>query len=200
MSEPLTDYEVRFCQEYAACLNAAEAIRRTGRDVKHPKQRGHQMMQKPQVRARIEELIDVKGAHARTARVAVWETLTNILGARLSDCFGPDGNPLPLDQMPEGAQLALAEFSTKEYSQGDQTGKTVRLRLADKLTACAQLAKLLGMLRDVDPMEAKREQMGEAKEVIKDRMALLKQRLSAKFAGQELSLAEMAALEDVEVV
>lgn len=79
--------------------------------------------------------------------------------------------PLPVCQSGTGRALdqrgrpvlALAEYSVKEYAQGDQTGKTVRLRLSDKLTAAAQLAKLLGMLHQQDPMAQIREQMGEAR-------------------------------------
>ena len=59
---------------------------------------------------------------------------------------------------------------------------------------------LLGMFEQVDPMEQKREQVGEARDVIKERLANLKDRLTKKHAGKEMSLAEMAALDDVEVV
>lgn len=193
--EGLNAAQLAFVELYCITLNASEAFRRLKLSHDVSRQSASQMRRNPKVDDEISRRLRQRGEYNDQLRREVLETQASIMRAQIGDVI--DLSTLEIRRrIPARARVALSEINIKEH----EGGRSMRVKLADKGVAAERLAKLLGMFEQVDPMEQKREQVGEAKVVVKERLAGLKTRLVPKYAGQELSLAEMAALEDVEVV
>lgn len=187
--------QLAFIEAYCVTLNATEALRRIKNKHDVSRQAASQMRRNPFVSAEISRRLRQRGEYNDQLRREVLEAQVAIMRAQVGDVIDLKTQEIR-SRIPERARVAITEINVKEY----EGGRSMRVKLADKGVAAERLAKLLGMFEQVDPMEQKREQVGEARDVIKERLANLKDRLTKKHAGKEMSLAEMAALDDVEVV
>lgn len=133
----------RFCQEYLIDLNASQAYTRTGYRGKNRSARASELKAKPEVSARIEELIAERSARTGINQDRVIRELARIGfldPAKLMDM----GTATILADVTEDDCAAIS--SVKVKSGGDWTEREVKF--ADKLKALELLGKHLGIFQD----------------------------------------------------
>ena len=133
----------RFCQEYLIDLNASQAYTRTGYRGKNRNARASELKAKPEVSARIEELIAERSARTGINQDRVIRELARIGfidPTKLMDM----GTAAILDSATEDD---LAAISSVKVKTGENWVER-EVRLADKLLALELLGKHLGMFQD----------------------------------------------------
>ena len=181
----LTDYQEAFCQAYVALgYNGAAAIESLGRKVKAPRKSAYELRQVPAVRERIAQLVNEGGKSREELKARVITRLSLMLDAELPDAYGPDGELLPMEDMPEAIRVSLVQYDAKTWANGDQQGSSNSIKLADKRGAAKDLARLLGMHEQPDPLAAEREQVQNADRIVCERLDGLRAKLMGKFQTQ----------------
>jgi len=77
----------------------------------------------------------------------------NALEVTPYDFLDAQGEPLPADQIPDELKACLQSLTSKEWTK-DGVGKSVTIRLHNKVTVAALMAKILGM-DEMEDAEAK---------------------------------------------
>jgi phage terminase small subunit len=130
-------------------LNAAAAARRAGFSEKTAIEQGYQLMQKPQIRSKIEEL---QKAFSKKLDITAERVLLEY--ARMAfvdpkDFYDEKGELLKVPDMPEDARRALSSFDVHiDFMEGVETGETKKVKW-EKKAALDSLAKHLGLFKDV---------------------------------------------------
>lgn len=157
---PLTAREERFCEEYPSDLNATRAAKDSGFSAKSAAQIGYQLLHKPSVLRRLQEIqlsrmraLEVKGDQVlqELARIAFFDP---------RPAFGDDGSLKPIRQLPDAMAAAISSVEIEERFQGvgetrEQVGFTKKVRFWPKVEALGLLGKHLRLFVDrlevVDP-------------------------------------------------
>ena len=133
----LTELEERFCQEFHKDLNVSDAYRRAGGSSKNAASIGCRMIKRPQVRARITEL--VAGTLERTKIDADW-LLTRLAAeanADFKDLFDEKENLLPIRQWPLIWRQGLIQgFEVEEITigkDGTSISKLKKVKMGDRM-------------------------------------------------------------------
>lgn len=145
--------QLRFCEEYLVDLNATAAAIRAGYSKKTATELGYQLLQKPHIKAKIDDLkLKRSGRTEITADIVLRELLL-IAKADIAQFFKEDGSFLPLHQIPEIARRAIAGIEVDELFEGfgkdrAQIGYTKKLKFWDKTRALEMLGRHLKLFRD----------------------------------------------------
>ena len=121
----LTAKQARFAEEYLVDLNATQAAIRAGYSERSAKAIGHENLTKPDLAARISELVEERNERVRFDADSVLSRLVQMDRADIAELFRADGRPLPLHETPEAARRLIASI---EYGQNG-----VKIRLVDRL-------------------------------------------------------------------
>jgi phage terminase small subunit len=133
----------RFIDEYLIDLNGTQASLRAGYGTtsRSAAQNGHRMLRMPHIAEAIAEAL-AKGPGVTRTRIV--DELARVAFANVSDyhTWGPNGIiGKSSDEIPEEQMAAIAEVY-------QETGKSPRVKLYDKMAALEKLARVLGMLKD----------------------------------------------------
>jgi phage terminase small subunit len=153
----LTDFEDHFCLQYVIDFNGARAARDAGSTAERPDQAAYELLRRPEVRKRIEELIT-----ARRERLFLSQDRPVIEAALLAfsdlrDVASWDENGVQLIPSHKlEPHLSRMIKSVKHVRKvGATTENTVEIVLHDKIKALELLGRHLGMFRDEDPEKGK---------------------------------------------
>lgn len=135
-----------FAAAYALTRNASEAARNAGYSLKTAGSQGHDLLKRPEIKARVDELIQESLQRLHMSRDEVLARVAMIGRADPRKLFTEDGrlrNPSELDDL--GA-AALAGFEVVEEFEGAgqervQIGWTKKVKLRDPLPALRILAE-----------------------------------------------------------
>ena len=136
-----------FALEYVANkFNGAEAARRAGYAEKHAKYRARELLEKPEVREAIAELINNV---AERVEVSAERTITEISHYAYLDprrCFNEKGEPLELHEMDEEVARAIAGYEVTTDKDGN---RTVKIKFIDKKGGNDQLGRYFKLFTDI---------------------------------------------------
>lgn len=153
--ESLTPRQERFAREYLVDRNGTAAARRAGYSGTDQALAvsASRLLKLPKIAALVivgeDRLAEKTGVTAER----VVNELARVAFSDIGKAFGPDGQLLPLHEMPPEARAALAGVETEELFEGKgeervQVGLGRKVRHWDKVKALELLGKHLGMFRD----------------------------------------------------
>ncbi|MEJ2626916.1 MAG: terminase small subunit [Pseudolabrys sp.] len=142
----LTPRERRFVEEYLIDLNGTEAAIRAGlgKTRKSSTEIASRMKRKATVAAAIAQLLGERG-NVTSSRVV--EELARVAFAKMADIATVERGTVVISdtsELTEDQQAAIAEIS-ETVGEG---GRTIKVKLHDKLSALDKLAKVLALYRD----------------------------------------------------
>lgn len=141
-----------FCQEYIVDLNGTRAAKRAGYSRKTAGSIAGENLKKPEIQARIRQLLDERAKRTFLTADQVVLELQKIAFASLVDyvTIGPDGLPyVDMSDIGPDELAALSEATIDQYWEGKGEDAReilkVKVKQHDKLKALDMLAKHLGM-------------------------------------------------------
>jgi phage terminase small subunit len=169
----LTAMQELFCKEYLVDLNFTAAAIRAGFSKRSAAQLGWQQMEKPQVKARVKELMDKRSNEVEINAEWVLRRLSYIADVDLKDAYDKDGQLLRLSEMPENLRRAVSSLDVYEnFLDGVEVGETKKLRMFDKVRALEQIGRHLGMWNDSlnlnDKSKLTEEELDRRIKILKD--------------------------------
>lgn len=123
------------------------------------------------IRAKINTLIKQQLDRIKIKADFIVRELLNTATINLRDAYDQQGNLLPIEDMPEPLQKAIAEIKTEELFDGhgedrEHIGTAKTIKIADRLRALELLGKHLKMFTDVHEitgLEGLAEQIKQAR-------------------------------------
>ena len=141
----MTPRHRRFVEEYLVDLNASQAALRAGYTEKSCRNKGCQLLKRPEVKEAVEAALEARG---RSMRITTGRVLLELARVAFAD-------PTRIAEWgPQGLTLKAHETLTPDDKAAIQEivafpdGGPTRIRLHDKLRALALLARHLGLLNE----------------------------------------------------
>ncbi len=151
----LTPKQERFCEEYLVDLNASAAARRAGYSAATAGSIGNEVLQKPEIQARIAELKAERSERVQVDADRVLRELSLLGFSNMMDYATPqDDGSMVLDfsALTRDKAAAIQEFVVDEYTDGRgedaREVKKTKFKLADKKSALVEIGRHLGMFDD----------------------------------------------------
>jgi hypothetical protein len=140
MSGPLKNPRwERFAVEYAAGETMEAAYKAGFTEAKGPaRQHAHRLLQRPDVRARVNELMEQYAAQVGVNLAYLQHQMAQILRVNPLDLFDANGNLKAINEMPREIGYAI-----KSIKRCRQTGAVTEIQLADKIGAANVLLRSL---------------------------------------------------------
>lgn len=158
MSTPLSNQQHEaFALAYVSCFgNSAEAARRAGYSVETPQQaarRGWELLERVDVRDRIEELSAERFAAAQVDAATVLRELVRIAMCDIAGAFDENNQLLPVRDMPEDVRRAVSSVKVEELFRGkgedrEHIGYTKEVKFWTKTQGLEMLARTLALFKD----------------------------------------------------
>lgn len=156
MAKRLTRKQQRFCEEYLIDLNATQAAIRAGYSVASAGSIGNEVLQKPEIRARIDAAMAERSKRAGINADRVLRELGRIAFVNPKDVIDLNtAEVLPgtsEDDLAVIAGMKVKYVPRKEFDEnGDASVETAierEVRLCDKLKALELCGRHLGMFKD----------------------------------------------------
>lgn len=153
MSNELTPKQEKFCREYVLTMNFAEAARRAGYSDKVANNSAKVFLEKPSIKARINELQAPTMARYEITAEKVITELYRIATCDISQAFNQDGSMKLMHEIPEDVRRAIQAVEIEQLFDGfgkdrAQIGHTKRIKFWDKTKALELLAKHFKLLTD----------------------------------------------------
>lgn len=145
---PLTDKQRAFCAEYLVDLNATAAAKRAGYSAKTAKSTGFQNMERADVRAEIQRLMDERSQRTDVTIDSVIREVARLAFSDVRKLFDDKGAMLPISEWPDGMAAAVASVEVDELFEGFgenriQVGYTKKVKIWDKPKSLEMLGKHL---------------------------------------------------------
>lgn len=137
----------RLCQEYLVDLNQTQAAIRAGYSPKSANQQASELFAKPNIRARVEELLAVRSARTGVNQDRVVRELARIAFAKAPDLINM-GDATLRDDASEDDRAVIQSVKVKTIPTAEGNGVEREIRLADKLKALELLGKHNRMFSD----------------------------------------------------
>lgn len=144
----LNDRQAAFVREYLVDLNATQAAIRAGYAEKTAGVTGHNLLKNPKVQTAVEHAKAKRAEKTEITAERVLRELAAMAFANLGDYveFGPGGVMIRSKGELSREQLAALQSVT---DQSTASGRTIRVKMADKAKALEMLGRHLGMFLDV---------------------------------------------------
>lgn len=148
-----TDKERLFCYEYPLDKNATRAAERAGYSERSASKIGWELLQKPRIRTRIDEMMEGTYEKLELNRETIIQELLTLAMSDIGEMFNADGSLRPIHEIPAATRRAISAVDVDELFEGrgedrEQIGHTKKLRLWDKVKALELLGKNLKMWTD----------------------------------------------------
>jgi phage terminase small subunit len=160
----LTDRRELFCREYLADLNATQAVIRAGYSPKNAGYCGNRLLDDPDVKKRIAELMDERNEVLNINSDYVLRRLEEIDKLDIADILDADGNVLPVGDWPHAWRTSVGAIEIAQvHTAGETTSCLKKVKLPDKL----RNLELLGKHTDVSAFANRMEITGkDGKELV----------------------------------
>lgn len=143
----MTEKQKHFCEEYLIDLNATQAAVRAGYSTRSAHSIATENMQKPAVRARIDEALATRSKRTGVNADRVVRELARVAFVNPSDVIDLDNATLK-DDATDDDTAAVASVKVKTIPTADGQGVEREIKMADKLKALELLGRHLGMFTD----------------------------------------------------
>jgi phage terminase small subunit len=163
---PLTDKQIRFCEEYLIDLNATQAAIRSGYSEKTAGQIGEQNLKKLEIQSKISELQKARSQRTEITADRVLMELAAIGFANISDYVEVAEQDVKVDTE-DGKQSTIKVkgvdvFKTKDVGRDKmravaeirQTRDGISLKMHDKVKALEDMGKHLGIFEEDNKQKA----------------------------------------------
>lgn len=146
----LTAKQEKFCQQYIICLNASQAAVEAGYSSKTAGAIGHENLKKPEIAARLQELMIAAQERTEITLDAVIREITNVALVRESEFYNDDGSVKKLSELTKEQTAALSSYTIRTIKDGkDSEGnqqylETPVFSAQDKMKALDMLMKYFG--------------------------------------------------------
>lgn len=145
----LTAKQLRFCEEYIVNLNATEAAIRAGYSKRSATVIGHENLTKPDIKAKIEDLLLEKRINSKVTEDQILEELKSLGFYSIKTFIDSDNAIVKLNTLTTEQLRPVVGIKSKE-SFTTIDNKVVRevtteLKLADKRSALVDLGRHLGI-------------------------------------------------------
>lgn len=147
---PLNKKQQIFCNEYIIDLNGAQAAKRAGYSVKTARTIANELLTKPDIKARIDELIAERAKKAELKAEDVLNEIRNIAFSDISDflSFSTDEAGRIVIKVKNSDEIDTRAISEVHYSAKDG----FKFKLYGKDSALVNLAKHLGIFKEKDEL------------------------------------------------
>jgi phage terminase small subunit len=141
----------RFVDGLVAGETGADAARAAGAGDQNAKHWAYKMRQRPDVRAAIEEREAAAAEEAGITQTRIYRELAHVAFFDHRKLYDPEGNPLPIHQLPPEVSAGLASTEVEELFEGrgesrKQVGRIHKYRAWSKTDALKLLAQAKRML------------------------------------------------------
>ena len=143
--------QARFVAEYLVDACGKQAAIRAGYSPRTAEGQASELLRLPKVRdalkAQLQKRLDKTGLRAERLD----QELARIAFVDMGAAFGPDGDLLPIGEIPEDTRRALAGVEVEQHLVGGEEASVVltkKVKLLDKTAAIALAYKRLGLLTD----------------------------------------------------
>lgn len=143
----LTKKQKIFCEEYLIDLNATQAAIRAGYSVASAGSIGSENLEKPEIRARIDEALAERSKRTGINADRVLREIARIAFVNAADVINFDSATIA-EGASEDDTAAISSVKVKTIPTSDGEGVEREIRLADKLKALELCGKHLGMFKD----------------------------------------------------
>ena len=167
-SDALLAREVAFVAAYCEHLNASRAARETG----YCQGSAAVLMKRQRVKDAIQKRLAEAGDQNPQWKAAVMEFGLLALKATPFDFLDQNGDPKPMDDIEPESKACLQSWTAKSWGR-DGVGKSVTIRLHNKVTVAALMAKILGMGEAVDKVAEQNEAIKHAGAGLASKLASL---------------------------
>ncbi len=145
----LTNKQIRFIDEYLACLNATQAAIRAGYSEKTARKIGYENLTKPDIQKRISERLEELKRSTQITQEMVLKEYAKISFFDPRRLYGVDGKLLPVHKLDADVAAAIGGVDISERLLGDDGIEfTKKIKFIDKKGALDSLAKHLGMFSE----------------------------------------------------
>ena len=146
----LSEFEVRFVNEYLIDYNASAAYRRAGGTAAQAGVAAWTLKNKPQVKAAITQLIDDQMAWYGITHAKIMREVADIAFSNVEDFLSPSGREINLEQASRAQKGAIKKIKYTQRMEGRGEDavpvEDMELVFHDKLSALTTLMKARGML------------------------------------------------------
>lgn len=146
-----TDKQRQFCREYLVDLNATQAAIRAGYSKKTARGTAWQLLQKPEIQAEIQRLMDKRANRTEITADRVLMEIARVAFLDPRRFYDGQGRLLPIGELPDDVAAALAsmeEVVSKVPGEPDEVEYTKKIKMADKLRALELAGKHLKLFTD----------------------------------------------------
>jgi phage terminase small subunit len=138
----LTDKQEMFCREYLTDLNATQAAIRAGYSAKTANRTAHENMTKPEIQARLAELMKERNQKAQISSEYVLNRLVEIDQLDVLDILNDEGDMKPVKEWPKSWRTTLSGLDIIAMgSDQDTTTLVKKIKWPDKLKNLELLGK-----------------------------------------------------------
>jgi phage terminase small subunit len=148
-TQGLTERQRRFVEEYLVDLNGKEAAMRAGYAPGSAKKSAWNNFAKPAIAAAIAERQGERLEAIAMRAEEVIRELSAIARANILDHLRPGSDGRPIVEIDADAAAGLCEVTVEHFTEGSgeeqRSGRRIRIRMQDKLSALDRLAKHYGL-------------------------------------------------------
>lgn len=142
-----------FCKEYLVDLNGTQAAIRAGYSPKCACEQASELLRKPQIYARVQELMNKRSSKMEINSDTVLQEILRLARVDLSEAYDKDGKLLHPKDMPEDVRRAISAIEVFEEHDGvgkdrKYIGETMKVKFWDKTKALELLGKHLKLFTD----------------------------------------------------
>jgi phage terminase small subunit len=143
---PLTDKQIRFCEEYLIDLNATQAAIRAGYSEKTAGQIGEQNLKKLEIQSHIQKRQKELQAKTGITQERVLKELAAIAFSDVRKFYDEDGRLKQITELDDDVAAAMSGMDIEELTvDGNLIGTVKKIKRWDKTKSLEMLAKHLGM-------------------------------------------------------
>lgn len=143
----MTDKQKRFCEEYLVDLNATQAAIRAGYSAKTAYSIGNEVLNKPEIRARIDQMLADRSARTGVNADRVVRELAKIAFMKGTDVIDTETGNVREDATDDD-RACIAAVKVKQVNSAEFDSVEREIRLCDKVKALELLGKHLGLFED----------------------------------------------------
>ena len=143
----MTNKQKRFCEEYLVDLNATQAAIRAGYSPESARKIGNENRTKPDIRARIDQMLADQSARTGVTADRVIRELAKVAFAKATDVIDTETGNVR-DNATDEDRACIAAVKVKHVNGADFDSMEREIRLCDKVKALELLGKHLGMFED----------------------------------------------------
>lgn len=141
---PISDKQERFCQEYLIDLNATQAAIRAGYSEKTAGSQSHDLLKKPEIDARIEQLKADRSHRTKVDADWLLSRLAAEADADVADLYDEHGNLLPVKEWPAIWRKGLVQsidIETLSNDEGEGGVIVKKIRVSDRVKRLELIGK-----------------------------------------------------------